>query len=56
MTAPGSADPQADGLLVYAEGVIFYALAGAGTAPMMDELRRDLTGFLTGLLRGRPVG
>ncbi|MFC4049837.1 TetR/AcrR family transcriptional regulator [Actinomadura syzygii] len=55
MTALGSTDPEADGrrLVVYAEGVIFYALAGAGTDPTMDELRRDLTGFLTGLLRGR---
>ncbi|OLT29440.1 TetR family transcriptional regulator [Actinomadura sp. CNU-125] len=48
MAALGSADPETDGrrLVVYAEGVIFYALAGAGTDPTMDELRRDVAVFL----------
>lgn len=53
MAALGSADPQNDGrrLVAYAEGVMFYALAGAGEDPTLDELRRDVAAFLAGLLR-----
>ncbi|WP_026401112.1 TetR/AcrR family transcriptional regulator [Actinomadura rifamycini] len=52
MEALGSADPEADGrrLVVFAEGVMFYALAGAGDDPTMDGLRRDAARFLAGLL------
>ncbi|MFI6515490.1 TetR/AcrR family transcriptional regulator [Spirillospora sp. NPDC050679] len=51
MAALGSADPETDGrrLVVYAEGIIFYALAGAGADPTTDELHRDVTSFFAGL-------
>ncbi|MEW2353629.1 TetR/AcrR family transcriptional regulator [Spirillospora sp. NPDC029432] len=53
MAALGSADPEYDGrrLVIYTEGVTFYALAGAGPEPTLDELRRDTADFLAGLLR-----
>lgn len=51
----GSPDPEDHGrrLVVFAEGVIFYTLAGAGTGavPTLDGLRRDILDFLDGLLR-----
>ncbi|GGU94622.1 hypothetical protein GCM10010182_08520 [Actinomadura cremea] len=51
MARLGSPDPATDGrrLVVYAEGVMFYALAGAGTDPSLDDLRRDVTDFLAGI-------
>ncbi|MBE1532443.1 TetR/AcrR family transcriptional regulator [Actinomadura algeriensis] len=53
MAKLGSRDPVTDGrrLVVFAEGVMFYALAGAGTdtVPSLDDLRRDASDFLTAL-------
>ncbi len=53
LAAMGSADParHAGELVAFAEGLMFYAVAGAGGTPAEDDLRRAVADLLTGMLR-----
>ncbi|MFI0355263.1 TetR/AcrR family transcriptional regulator [Actinomadura sp. 9N407] len=53
MARAGSPDPERHGrqVVAFGEGLMFYALAGAGTDPTLNELRLAMTDFLAGLLR-----
>lgn len=53
MTAAGSRDPVRHGrqLVAFAEGVMFDAVAGAGTTPTLDDLRKGLHDLLNGMLQ-----
>lgn len=53
LAAAGSNDPERHGdrLVAFAEGLMFYALAGAGAEPGLDDLRTAVRDFLNGVLR-----
>ncbi|MED7930194.1 TetR/AcrR family transcriptional regulator [Nonomuraea sp. LP-02] len=53
LAAMGSADParHAGELVAFAEGLMFYAVAGAGGTSAEDDLRRAVADLLTGMLR-----
>ncbi|WP_406312679.1 TetR/AcrR family transcriptional regulator [Streptosporangium sp. NBC_01639] len=52
LAAAGSADPVRHGrqLVAFGEGVMFDAIAGAGTEPTPDDLRRGVEELLRGML------
>ncbi|MEU6792155.1 TetR/AcrR family transcriptional regulator [Nonomuraea wenchangensis] len=53
LAAMGSADParHAGELVAFGEGLMFYAVAGAGGTSAEDDLRRAVADLLTGMLR-----
>ncbi|MFC4122547.1 TetR/AcrR family transcriptional regulator [Nonomuraea zeae] len=53
LAALGSRDPvrHARQLVAFGEGVMFDAIAGAGTTPTLDELNEALRDLLAGMLR-----
>ncbi|MEZ7125981.1 TetR/AcrR family transcriptional regulator [Nonomuraea sp. AD125B] len=53
LAAMGSAEParHAGELVAFAEGLMFYAVAGAGGPSAEDDLRRGVADLLTGMLR-----
>ncbi|WP_049572890.1 TetR/AcrR family transcriptional regulator [Nonomuraea sp. SBT364] len=55
LAAAGSADPARHGrrLVAYGEGIMFDAIAGAGTEPSLDEIREALRELLAGMLGGQ---
>ncbi|QYC44462.1 hypothetical protein Nocox_34485 [Nonomuraea coxensis DSM 45129] len=57
LASMGSADParHAAELVAYAEGLMFYAVAGAGGVPAEDDLRHAVADLLAGML-GRTGG
>ncbi|WP_344949070.1 TetR/AcrR family transcriptional regulator [Sphaerisporangium flaviroseum] len=56
LAAAGSPDPVRHGrqLVAFGEGVIFDAVAGAGTVPSTEELRSGMRELLHGMLDGLP--
>ncbi|MGW4468296.1 TetR/AcrR family transcriptional regulator [Nonomuraea sp. NPDC004354] len=52
LAAAGSPDPERHGrqLVAYGEGVMFDAIAGAGTTPTPEDLRAGIGEFLSGML------
>ncbi|GAA4594183.1 TetR/AcrR family transcriptional regulator [Planotetraspora phitsanulokensis] len=52
LAAAGSADPVRHGheLVAFAEGILFYAVVGAGRAPSLDDLHAAFADFLRGRL------
>jgi DNA-binding transcriptional regulator YbjK len=53
MAAVGSPDPVRHGhrLVAFAEGLLFYAVVGAGETPSLDELHAAFADFVAGCLR-----
>ncbi|MGW0478925.1 TetR/AcrR family transcriptional regulator [Nonomuraea sp. NPDC003214] len=56
LAAAGSADPVRHGqrLVAFGEGIMFDAIAGAGTEPSLDDLREAVAELLAGMLGGGP--
>ncbi|WP_336206133.1 TetR/AcrR family transcriptional regulator [Nonomuraea sp. LPB2021202275-12-8] len=56
LTAAGSRDPvrHARQLVAFGEGIMFDAIAGAGSEPSLDELRVAMRELLAGMLDGQP--
>ncbi|MFI7448885.1 TetR/AcrR family transcriptional regulator [Nonomuraea sp. NPDC049714] len=56
LAAAGSTDPvrHARQVVAFGEGIMFDAIAGAGTEPTLDELREAVRELLAGMLQGSP--
>ncbi|NVI88757.1 TetR family transcriptional regulator C-terminal domain-containing protein [Actinomadura sp. BRA 177] len=56
LAAAGSPDPDAhgQGLVAFAEGLMFDAIAGAGAEPSPGRLRALVAAYLAGVLPGEP--